>query len=107
MFEVKETDWKLFRKLLPKWQEDYMKKLNKEYVALLTSDEPAYKRFWELDKRINKDKKCGGVILYDIRRKNMSIHIASLLADEVITMDDLDGFSEELCQEVKVLARMY
>ena len=46
MFEVKETDWKLFRKLLPKWQEDYMKKLNKEYVALLTKDELAYKRFW-------------------------------------------------------------
>ena len=45
MIEVKESDWNLFRKLLPKWQEDYMEKLNKEYVTLLTKDEPAYKRF--------------------------------------------------------------
>ena len=46
MIKVKESDWKLFRARLLKWQEDYMEKLNKEYVALLTKDEPAYKRFW-------------------------------------------------------------
>ena len=106
MIEVKESDWKLFRARLPKWQEDYMEKLNKEYVTLLTKDEPAYKRFWELDKRINKDKKCGGVILYNICRSNMSLDIANLLYDSVITLDDLDDFSEELCQEVKMLAKM-
>ena len=36
----------------------------------------------------------------------MSIHIASLLADGVITLDDLEGFSEELCEEVKMLAKI-
>lgn len=105
MVEVKESDWKLFRARLPKWQEDYMEKLNKEYVELLTKDEPAYKRFWELNRRIREDKKSGGVIIHDLRRSKMMFDIAGLLYDGVITLDDLDGFSEELCKYVRILAR--
>ena len=30
-----EADWKLFRKKLPEWQENYMGKLIKEYAAIL------------------------------------------------------------------------
>ena len=32
---VKESDWKLFRKKLPGWQEVYMGKLTQEYAAIL------------------------------------------------------------------------
>ena len=32
---VKESDWKLFRKKLPEWQETYMGKLNQEYLAFI------------------------------------------------------------------------
>ena len=32
---VKESDWKLFRKKLPEWQEAYMGKLNQEYLAFI------------------------------------------------------------------------
>ena len=38
MYEVKESDWKIFRKRVPRWQEDYMKKLNKEYIEILSRD---------------------------------------------------------------------
>ena len=33
----------------------------------------------------------------------MSLDIANLLYDGVITLDDLEGFSEELCEEGKRL----
>ena len=32
MYDVKESDWKLLRKLVPGWQERYMDKLIKEYI---------------------------------------------------------------------------
>ena len=35
MYDVKESDWKLLRKLVPGWQERYMDKLNKEYIEIL------------------------------------------------------------------------
>lgn len=35
MYEVKEKDWKIFRKKIIVWQENYMRKLNNEYIELL------------------------------------------------------------------------
>ena len=36
LYQVKESDWKLFRKRLPGWQEAYMNRLNQEYLMLLS-----------------------------------------------------------------------
>ena len=49
MYEVKESDWKIFRKRVPQWQEDYMKKLNKEYINILSRNGSAAKNFWDLE----------------------------------------------------------
>ena len=49
MYQVIEKDWKLFRKLLPGWQEAYMERLTMEYIELLSSDRQASDKFWELD----------------------------------------------------------
>lgn len=38
MYEVKEKDWKLFRKKIVVWQNNYMDKLNKEYIKILQRD---------------------------------------------------------------------
>ena len=32
MYEIKESDWKIFRKKIISWQENYMQKLNQEYI---------------------------------------------------------------------------
>lgn len=47
----KESDWKLFKKLIPIWQERYMTKLNKEYIGILIQDKEASTIFWELNDR--------------------------------------------------------
>ena len=52
MIEISKRDWKLFREKLPKWQEDYMERLCREYVELLTSDAKGSEKFWALEKRI-------------------------------------------------------
>ena len=104
MYTVKEQDWKLFRKKLPLWQESYMDKLNQEYIRLLSGEGLASDKFWELEKRIREDKRSIGVVV-DMRRSQMYSNLLSLLANEIIQEDDLDGFSEELAETIKYVAR--
>lgn len=102
--QVIESDWKLFRKKLPDWQEAYMERLNQEYAALLAGSGKASDKFWKLDKRIKEDKRSVGVVA-DMRRSMMYQNIMSLLSDGVITLADLDGFSEDLRERMVFVMR--
>ena len=101
MYQVIEKDWKLFRKLLPGWQEAYMERLTKEYIELLNSDRQASDKFWALDKRIKQDKRRTGVLARDVKRSNMFQLIINLIYEEAIFEDDLKDFSEDLRDTVE------
>ena len=100
MNNVNEKDWKLFKKLVPVWQEKYIQKINKEYIDILSKNNSSAQNFWELENRIRQDKKHPGVIL-DLRRSTMHMNFMLLLSYEVITFDDLKEFSNELLDELK------
>ena len=100
MNNVNEKDWKLFKKLVPVWQEKYIQKINKEYIKILSKNNSSAQNFWELENRIRQDKKHPGVIL-DLRRSTMHMNLMLLLSYEVITFDDLKEFSIELLDELK------
>lgn len=101
--EISKKDWKLFREKLVDWQETYMEHLNKEYIALLSADDKnASDKFWELEKRIKKDKKHPGVIM-EMSKSEAIWNIVYLIRLNVITYDDLTDFSDELKQAVKMI----
>ena len=102
MVEISKADWKLFRESVPGWQERYMEKLNKEYIELLSSPGNASDHFWELEKRIKQDKKHPGVLI-ELKKSTAIWDIAFLVRDGVITMDELDGFSEDLIEAIKLI----
>ncbi len=99
-----EADWKLFRSKIAVWQENYIKKLNKEYIDILSGNSNPSEKFWELEKRINNDKKHPGVVI-QVRRSTMIYNIATLLRDGVITKDDLEEFSDELKESLDVILK--
>jgi len=102
--KVNESDWRLFRSRLPMWQEAYMERLNREYIALLSGTGPASEKFWELEKRVREDKRRGGVVMR-MSRSNMELDLLSLLSDGVISTAELDGFSEELREKLALVLR--
>lgn len=102
MYEVTEKDWKIFRKKIIMWQENYMQKLNNEYIKLLQRENVPSKNFWDLEKRIIKDKRSVGVVI-NMRRSTMIQNILELLRDDIIQFDDLNDFSEELKNEIKLM----
>lgn len=99
--EVSKRDWKLFREKIGGWQENYMELLAHEYIALLQStDKHPSEKFWELDERIQTDKRAPGVHL-ELNKDNIYWDIARLIYDKAITINDLDDFSDELKESVK------
>lgn len=90
-----KKDWALFREKIADWQETYMDKINKEYIELLSGEGRPSEKFWTLEERIRNDKKDTGVQL-KMSRSNCIPNIISLLNEGVITMEDLDEFSDEL-----------
>ena len=55
MNNISKSDWQLFNKLLPEWQERYMNRLNQEYKRILNGDGSPSNKFWKLEKRIKAD----------------------------------------------------
>lgn len=96
-----EKDWKLFRNKIADWQESYMDRLNREYIALLSEDNinPSEK-FWRLDKRIKEDKKKTGVSV-EMSRSNLIYNIISLINEGTIRYEELEEFSDELKETVR------
>lgn len=99
MTEISKSDWKKYREKISDWQEHYMERLE-EYITFLRSDQLASDKFWELEKRIKQDKKCPGVL---IEMRKSSAIFASLIGEKVISLDDLDEFSDDLKETVKFL----
>ena len=99
-----EKDWKLFRERLPKWQENYIDRLNKEYLEILTSNNFPSEKFWQLEKRIFNDKKHVGVTA-EMSRSRFMENIFALLCEKAITLDDLSDFSDEFKNHVSHFMR--
>ena len=95
-----KADRKLFLERLPKWQEAYMDRLNREYMELLSAEEgnPS-DRFWALVNRIKKDRKSPGVQC-EAGRADLVFLMRDLTYDKVITTDDLEGFSEKFKEAI-------
>lgn len=100
--EISKRDWKLYQERVPEWQERYMEKLLKQYIKLLSSKENASERFWKLEKKIKQDKKHPGVCI-ELRKSDAIWNIAIFVKKKVITMDDLDEFSDDLKKAVRNL----
>ena len=104
--EPSKRDWKLYREKVSGWQEYYMERLIEDYVAYLNSNEPASTKFWTMEKRMKQDKKTPGVCI-ELSKGNMIFDLVRFLQDEVIVFDDLDEFSEELRENVKLLKERF
>ena len=103
--EISKSDWKLFRQKIGEWQEDYMGRLNEEYIKLLSGDEPASVKFWNLEERIRRDKNKPSVRL-ELRKSKLPWDIAHLINDDVITQAEITEFSDDLQEWVSELTKI-
>ena len=72
-----------------------MGRLCGEYIELLSGDGDPSEKFWQLEKRIRNDKRNPGVQL-EMTRTNFIYNIIALINNDVISIEDLEDFSDEL-----------
>lgn len=106
MNNISKSDWQLFNKLLPEWQERYVNRLNQEYKKILDSDDSPSNKFWKLEKRIKADRKSPGVLV-EASKRSMFQTLLQLLSEKVIIDEDLNGFSEELRDEINDVVKRF
>ena len=106
MVEVNGSDWKLFKKLLPIWQNRHMQDLLSHYQDIINGKGQPVDKFWALEKNINHDKRHKGVIC-QLSRSCMLNNIMDMLDEKAITFDDLKDFSENFQILVKNLYGIY
>lgn len=104
--EPSKKDWKLYREKISGWQERYMEKLIKDYIDYLNGDEPASTKFWEMEKRIRNDKKTPGVYI-ELSKRDIMFDLIRLMKDGVIEFNDLEEFSDELKENIKLLKKRF
>ena len=100
--EISKADWKLFQDRLHLWQDNYMERLIEEYVKMLQGPENASSKFWQLERKLKSDRLNPGVSLV-LDKQEVINDIANMVKIGVITIADLEGFSEELINKVKRL----
>ena len=93
--EFTENDWKLFRTRLAKWQEAYYTRLVREYTELLNGDGTQGEKIYELEQRVQNERKHSGVQLPFRMSRFMMIHN--------LGADDLKDFSDELKEQIQFI----
>ncbi|MFI3326654.1 MAG: multidrug transporter [Clostridia bacterium] len=102
-----ENDWKLFKSKIGQWQELHIDRLNNKYIQLLSDkDKVSSEKFWELHKRIQKDKYNTGVQI-EVRRSNLIPSIMELINDGIIHEKELEEFSPELREKIDYLRKRF
>ena len=103
--EISKQDWVLFKEKVPVWQENNMAGLIQSYVQLLRDEKmDASDRFWELEKRINKDRRTPGVVI-ELHKDSMLWDLARFVSDGLVSEEELAEFSEDVQDAVSLILR--
>ncbi len=89
-----ENDWQLLQQKIPAWQEASIEQLLQKYIAILQEDTKPSERLQKLEGHMKLDSYRTGVSV-DMRRSRYYLILIDLLKEGVITMEDLDDFSDE------------
>lgn len=102
--QIDEADWTLFKTRMPIWRERYLESLLRSYQRILSSDKTAEERFYSLNKRMNKDSRSF-LFSVEMRRSQLLVNIQEMLREGIIDIDDLEGFSQDLREKMKIFKR--
>jgi hypothetical protein len=96
-----ESDWKRFRAIVPELRERYLRGRNAELIATLQDEAlTPTEMFWTASELMEE---IGGILracLDDHRRSTMFHALRLMVHHQMITAEDLDGFSDELRERI-------
>jgi hypothetical protein len=95
----KESDWKLYSKMVGAWRERYLERRNSAFAAGLTdSGRTPTERFWDTLDELKKEAKVLTACFDPHSRSSMIQNMQLMYGHGIIVKDDLESFSSELAE---------
>jgi hypothetical protein len=96
-----ESDWKKFRTIVPELRERYLCARNTELIAIFQGESSTpTEKFWTASERMEEIGNILRTCLDDHRRSNFMHSLRLMYNHEIITDEDLDGFSKEVQERI-------
>ena len=102
--DIKESDWKVFRRLRELALERYCQRVLKDVGRLIDKDSgnshESYLKLWKLLR--NRDKTLG-LCFDDPRRSQAIIQLTNIVEQDLLTEDELNQFGDETREQIEVI----
>jgi hypothetical protein len=105
--DIKETDWKCFRKLRELALERYCERaLNDVRRTIDASNSTHYERYLKLWDLLRSRDKTIAIAFDDARRSQAIIQLANIVAEDLLTDAELNQFSEDTRERLEGIKRL-
>ena len=102
--DIKESDWKVFRKLRELALERYCQRVLKDVRRLVDKDSGSYhERYLKLWKLLRNRDKTLGLCFDDPRRSQAFIQLTNIVEQDLLTEDELNQFGDETRDQIEFI----
>jgi hypothetical protein len=105
--DIKESDWKVFRKVREPALDRYCQRVLEDVRRIVDKNSSSYhERYLELWELLRDRDKTIAISFNDPRRSQALIQLANIDAENLLTEDELNQFSEEMRERVESLRQL-
>jgi len=101
--ELKESDWKIFRRLHSVALERYCQRVIEEVRVAAECAGDYHDCYLRLHRLIRERDKTMAVTFDDPKRSNAFLLLANMIAEEVLTQEEIEQFSLEVQERIAVI----
>src|SRR5215475_5020007 len=100
--DIKESDWKIFRKLRELALERYCQRAIEDVTRVVETNNRGYHdRYLQLWKLLRKHDKTVAICFDDPRRSQAILQLANIDAEDLLMEEELNQFSEETREQLE------
>ena len=104
MWQIKESDWRIFKELLEIAQERFCQRSLSDIVRIIdTTTNTSYERLCEIYDLLRDRNKEIAQSLSELRRSNAIYQLLAMKRLELVTEEEFARFSEETQNRIKAL----
>jgi hypothetical protein len=105
--DIKESDWKVFRKLRETALERYCERVLEDVRRLIDKDTSSYhERYLKLWELIRDRDKTIAIAFNDPKRAQAILQLANIDAENLLTEDEFNQFSDETRARIEVFRHL-
>ena len=104
--DIKESDWKVFRKLHNVALERFCERLLEQVRRTVDGEGSYHERYLKLSKLLHRRTKAMAAAFDDVRRSRAMILLSNIIDEGLLTDEELNEFSLELREHIEAIIKI-